>query len=63
MPIIRVEMFEGRSEDSKAALVEALTESFVSTCGGSPESVHIVINDISKQNWGVAGTLISRKAK
>lgn len=61
MPIIRVEMFEGRNEDKKADLVDALTESFIRTCGGTPESVHIVITDVSKDNWGSAGQLVSRK--
>lgn len=63
MPIIRVEMFEGRSEDQKSDLVSALTESFLRTCGGTPDSVQVVITDCSPANWGVGGKLASRKAK
>lgn len=32
MPIIRVEMFEGRSRAQKAALVNRLTQAFLDTC-------------------------------
>lgn len=59
MPIIRVEMFTGRSRDQKRALVKELTESFVSTCGGKPESVQIILLDVEKEDWGVGGTLCS----
>ncbi|WP_081649627.1 2-hydroxymuconate tautomerase [Fodinicurvata sediminis] len=63
MPIIRVEMFEGRNEEQKAKLVHELTESFVHSCGGTKESVQVVINNYSPENWGSAGQLVSRKTK
>ena len=37
MPIIRVEMFAGRTEEQKRALVKELTDGFVRTAGGDPE--------------------------
>jgi 4-oxalocrotonate tautomerase len=57
MPIIRVEMFAGRTRDQKRALVKELTESFIRTCGSKPEAVQIVLVDVEKEDWGVAGTL------
>jgi len=57
MPIIRVEMFAGRSRDQKRALVKELTESFLRTCGSKPEAVHVVLVDVEKEDWGVAGVL------
>ena len=59
MPMIRVEMFAGRTADQKRALAKALTEAFTSTCGGNAQSVHIVIDDIAKGNWAVGGSLCS----
>lgn len=59
MPVIKVEMFSGRSVDQKRALVKALTDSFVATCGGTPQSVQIVIEDVDKSNWGIGGGLCS----
>lgn len=61
MPIIRVEMFKGRNAAEKKALVEELTTGFVKTCGGSPQSVSIVITDVEKSDWSSGGELCSEK--
>ncbi len=62
MPLIRVEMFEGRTTDQKRALAKELTDAFVKTAGGTPESVHIVMTDVAKDDWAVAGKLCSDPA-
>lgn len=62
MPMIKVEMFSGRSNEQKRALVQALTSAFVETAGGTPESVQVILTDIEKENWAVAGTLYSEPA-
>lgn len=59
MPVIRVEMFAGRTTDQKRTLVKELTETFVRTAGGTPESVQIVLTDVAKDDWAVAGKLCS----
>jgi 4-oxalocrotonate tautomerase len=61
MPVIRVEMFKGRTRDQKRALVKELTDSFLRTCGGYAESVFVVIEDVEKENWGIAGELMADK--
>ena len=58
MPIIRIEMFPGRSNEQKGAFAKAVTDSFVTLCGGTPQSVHIVFQDVTKDNWAVAGKLV-----
>jgi 4-oxalocrotonate tautomerase len=59
MPTIRVEMFEGRTPEQKQAFVKAITEATVNTLGGSPDSVQVVITDVSKSNWASGGLLWS----
>ena len=61
MPIIRVEMFTGRTKEQKRALVNELTQSFVNAAGGTPESVTVVITDVDKGDWGSGGQLCSDK--
>lgn len=61
MPVIRVELFTGRTREQKRAFTRAVTEAFISTCGGTPESVHVIFQDIEKDDWGVAGQLVSDK--
>jgi 4-oxalocrotonate tautomerase len=61
MPIIRVEMFRGRSREQKRLLVRELTDTFVRVTGGKPESVTIILNDVEKEDWGAGGALMSDK--
>ncbi len=61
MPMIRVEMFKGRNREQKRALVKELTDGFIRACGGKPESVQVVIADVDKEDWGVAGILMADK--
>ena len=61
MPIIRVEMFTGRTDEQKKILVKELTDSFIKSCGGNREAVEVIITDIEQKNWGKAGELYSNK--
>ena len=61
MPIIRVEMFSGRTDEQKKVLVKELTDSFIKSCGGNREAVDVIITDIEQKNWGKAGELYSNK--
>ena len=59
MPVIQVDMFAGRTLEMKRELVKALTDAFVTVTGGKPQSVHVILRDIEKHDWGVAGSLCS----
>jgi len=61
MPIIRVEMFPGRTVDQKRDLVRELTDGFVRACGGPGDRLHVVINEVEREDWGVGGELMSDK--
>ena len=57
MPIIRVEMFEGRSVDQKRELVEVLSKETARITGCDVSSIYVVIEDVKKENWGAGGEL------
>ena len=61
MPIIRVEMWEGRSLDQKRQLVEALSKETARIAGCDIASVYVVIDEVKKENWGAGGMLCSDK--
>jgi len=61
MPIVRIEMFEGRDAATKQKLVEEMTDSMHRLTGCSKESVNVVITDIPKVNWGLGGELAATK--
>ena len=52
-------MGPGEAKKMPGNLEKALTEAFVQTCGGTPQSIHIVIEDIAKENWAIGGGLCS----
>lgn len=57
MPVVTIEMWDGRSREQKRRLVEAVTQAMVEHAGASPEHLHVIIHEISKENWGRAGRL------
>ena len=60
MPTIRIELFEGRSAEQKAALAKEVTEACVRVLGGSASSVDILFYDIKKSDWATGGVLWSQ---
>ena len=61
MPIVRVEMIAGRSEEQKQKLAELLTKAMVEAAGAKAEDVFVVFKDVARHDWAVAGTLVSRR--
>jgi 4-oxalocrotonate tautomerase len=58
MPVVIVEMWDGRTTDHKKILVEGITAAF-GKIGIPAEAVHVVIHDNPKNNWGTGGKLAS----
>jgi 4-oxalocrotonate tautomerase len=61
MPIIHVHMFEGRTLDQKRKLAAAMTDAVVKSLDAKPETVRILLHDMSKNDMSVAGVLHSDK--
>jgi len=57
MPYVNVQLLEGVTRAEKAALVGDITRSLVERLGKTPETIHIVIQEIPDENWGFAGML------
>jgi len=58
MPVVTVEMWEGRTLEQKKQLIEGLTASFEKI--GTPSSaVQIILKDNPKHNWAIGGKLAS----
>ena len=60
MPVVIVEMWEGRTIEQKKQLAEGITSSLVKI-GVPQEAVHIIIKDNPKHNWAIGGKLASEK--
>lgn len=59
MPIVRIEMWEGRTHAQKAELARVVTEAVVTIAHTTPEATIVIFEDIAKENWATGGTLAS----
>jgi 4-oxalocrotonate tautomerase len=57
MPLIRIDMFPGRSLDQKREIAEVLTREVARIAQCSPESISFMFTDVSSDNWGRDGYL------
>ena len=60
MPVVIVEMWEGRTIEQKKQLAEGITTSFVKI-GVPQEVVQVIIKDNPTHNWAIGGKLASEK--
>lgn len=58
MPIVIVNIKEGRTVEQKRALVAKMTDVLCETVNVKPSSVRIIINDMKNENFAIGGTLI-----
>ncbi len=61
MPIVQIDMKEGRTVEQKRQLVKKLTDVIVETAECSPEAVTIILREMSTTNFGNAGVLHADK--
>jgi 4-oxalocrotonate tautomerase len=61
MPYVTVKMLEGRTDDQKRALVEKVTDAVTETTGAPKEAVTVFIEEMTKNNYAVAGKRMSDK--
>lgn len=62
MPVVTVQLWEGRTLEQKRALVRAITEAMVEHAGAKPDGLHVIIQEIPRENWARAGVLgVDRK--
>lgn len=59
MPIVRVEMWPGRTHEQKQKLAKAITDAMVEIGKTTPEATIIVFEDVEKSNWAQSGKLAS----
>ncbi len=59
MPIVRVELWPGRTKEQKKELVEAITDAVENIMGTAPDRTTVIFNEVSKDDWAQGGKLAS----
>jgi len=55
MPFAQIYMIEGRTEDQKRAVIEKVSAALVEATGAPIANVRVWIQEVPKENWGIAG--------
>lgn len=55
MPFAQIYMIEGRTEEQKRAVIEKVSAALVEATGAPLDNVRVWIQDVPKENWGIAG--------
>ena len=59
MPVVIIEMWEGRTDEQKETLIKGITRAF-EEIGTKAEALSIIIHDVPKRNWGKSGQQASK---
>jgi 4-oxalocrotonate tautomerase len=61
MPIIHVNLIKGRTVEQKRKLVAGITDAVVKSLDVEPDTVKIILQDIAKHDYAIAGVLFMDK--
>ena len=61
MPIAIIHLMEGRDSEKKARAIEAVTKALVESLDAKPETVRVIMLEVPKTNWGIAGKPVESK--
>jgi len=55
MPLVRIEMWEGRSEEQKENLIRNVSDTVARTLDVSLDHITVILYDVPKSHWGIKG--------
>ena len=60
MPIVKIDMWAGKTDEEKEKLIKGITEAFAEIDVPN-DHVHVVINENPPENWSVKGEVGSKQ--
>jgi len=64
MPYIKIEVTrEGVTKEQKQQLIKGVTELVIATLNKDPQLIHVVIDEVDTDNWGVGGKQVTEIRK
>ena len=61
MPVVTVDWLEGRTQEQKRQLADALTKAFLEVAKLSKDQVWIVFRDVKRADWAMGGKLLGEE--
>jgi len=63
MPVVTIAMFDGRTMEQKRELVKGVTEVVARVTGNPLDAVHVIIDEVKRENWSIGGVLTTDRLK
>ncbi len=63
MPIIQVNLMQGRTVEAKRKFAAEVTNLACETLGVRAEQVRVIFNEMPRENYAIAGTLVADRDK
>lgn len=61
MPLIHVNMIEGRSREKVTEVIENITTTVAETLDAPVETIRVLVTEVPSTHWGIAGTPASER--
>lgn len=61
MPLIQINIVEGRSPEKKEQLIRELSDLVAEVLEAPVESVRVMIQEMSPEHWGIAGESVKKR--
>ncbi|HET7579206.1 MAG TPA: 4-oxalocrotonate tautomerase [Bacillales bacterium] len=63
MPIINIQVLEGRPEEKIEELIKNVTDTVSETLDAPKENVRVLVAEMPKTHWGIGGVSASKKGR
>jgi len=61
MPLIQINIIEGRSAEKKERLIKDVSQLVAATLESPIENVRVLINEMPASHWGIAGESVKKR--
>jgi 4-oxalocrotonate tautomerase len=59
MPIVNIQVLQGRPEEKIKKLITTVTDTVAETLEVPKERVRVIVQEVPKSHWGIAGVPVS----
>ena len=63
MPLIQINIVEGRSPEKKERLIREVSDLVAEVLEAPVENVRVMIQEMSPEHWGIAGESVKKRAE
>ncbi|MHA6250795.1 4-oxalocrotonate tautomerase [Oceanobacillus sp. CAU 1775] len=58
MPLVNIQILEGRSEEKINSLMENVAKTISESLGAPKQNVRVIVTEIPKTHWSIGGTSV-----